>query len=821
MSATPSKAPGWRRWRDWPWAAKLSFLFVTLAILPLAVTALLNGAAARSELIDSSWDHNLQRARSTAAEIDGHLDRVLSDLRVVALAPGTVRFLAGSRTPELRADVQTALLLMQQTHGFESVSLADPAGTVVLSTDPRLAGDSVIASRHFLDAVAGNSLVHEPRYDPERLGVFLHASVPVRRLEGPIVGVALGRIPLSDLDRMLREDTGFAGRGEFGVLWDARGVRLSHPTQPSLRFRPFEPLLDDTRDRLVAESRYGPGTRGLLHVETVIPGILERSRWLLYDPEVEPHLRLDTPAGPFYAALVPLRSQRWVYGIFSPEAAILAAVRQETRRALLVVLLTAVGAAAAGLAAARWVVRPLRRVGQTVNAIAAGDMSHRVGLRQEDEIGQLAAAFDAMADALTAKEAELRGYADHLEHRVGEQTAELRELVSRVQQARHRAEEANRLKDEFLSTVSHELRTPLNAILGWAWILLGGRLDEEGTRRAVQTIERNARAQSQIIDDLLDVSRIVTGKLRLKMRPVSLEGIVEAAVEGVRPAADAREIPIETRTAPLSERWELRGDPARLQQVVWNLLSNAVKFTQPGGRIEVAVDEEDGQALIRVSDTGIGIPPEFLPYVFDRFRQADSSTTRTYGGLGLGLSIVRNLVELHGGTVAVESGGEGRGAVFTVRLPLSPALRPVASPAKSPGAEPPAAPRLSGLRILLVDDEPDAREVVSSALEELGAEVTSVPSAAEALAALSRSGADVLVADIGMPGEDGYSLIRKIRELDGDLRGLPAIALTAYAGEADRRRALEAGFQVHLAKPIEPRLLAETVSTVSKGATTT
>ena len=594
-----------RPWREWPWAARLSLLFGTLAIVPLAVTALLNGSATRADLIEATWEHNLQRARSTAAEIDAHFDRVLSDLRVIALAPGTLRFLTGGRSSELRSDVQAALVLMQRTHGFESVSLADPYGTVVLSTDPRLAGDSIIATRYFLEAVAGNSLVHEPRYDPERGGVFLHASVPVRLPDGSIVGVAMGRIPMSGLDRMLTEDTGFAGRGEFGVLWDSRGVRLSHPTQPDLRFRPFEPLPGDTRDQLVAERRYGPRTRSLLHVETPIPGILERSRWLLYDRGIDPHLRLDTPAGPFYAALVPLRSQRWVYGIFSPEGAILAAVRQETRRALMVVFLTALGAAAVGLAAARWV---------------AG-------------------------------------------------------LVGREQQARLRAEEANRLKDEFLSTVSHELRTPLNAIVGWAWILLGGRLDEEATRRAVQTIERNARAQSQIIDDLLDVSRIVTGKLQLKIGEVSLPAVVEAAADAVRPAAQAKDIGIATRIEPLPETAELRADAARLQQVVWNLLSNAVKFTQPGGRVDVFAGAEHGQACIRVTDTGIGLPPELLPYVFDRFWQADSSPSRSYGGLGLGLSIVRHLVELHGGTVHVESDGEGRGAVFTVRLPLSP-LKP-------------------------------------------------------------------------------------------------------------------------------------------------
>jgi len=244
---------------------------------------------------------------------------------------------------------------------------------------------------------------------------------------------------------------------------------------------------------------------------------------------------------------------------------------------------------------------------------------------------------------------------------VAEQTAELRSAVEREQ-------EANRLKDEFLSTVSHELRTPLNAILGWAWLLVGGKLDEAGVRRAIQTIDRSAHAQSRIIDDLLDVSGIVTGKLRLKVRRLDPVPLIEAAVDAIRPAAAAKGIAIETRldrTGPVS------GDPDRLQQVVWNLLSNAVKFTPPQGRVAVLADEVDGQARLRVTDTGIGIPGAFLPYVFDRFRQADSSTTRTHGGLGLGLSIVRHLVELHGGTVAAESEGEGRGATFTVKLPLA------------------------------------------------------------------------------------------------------------------------------------------------------
>ena len=802
------------RWQDLPWGAKLTLLLGTIASLPLLVVTLTDVVSARSGLIDASRDQNLQRARSTADALDDYLEGVLSDLEVVAQSPGAVRFLEGNGDPGLPGDLRTTLRQMTQTHGFEALFLVDPAGRIALATDEALLGRSVIATRSFLDGISGNSLVHEPRFEPKDGRVYLRASAPVRSKGGPIVGVAVGRVPLEGLDRIVRRDTGYAGRNEFGILWDARGIRLSHPVRPELRFRPFEPLPSDVADRLAVEQRFGPDTRRLLQLPQEAPaiqGLVERSRWLLYDRKLDPHLRLGSLDGTLYASVVPLRSQRWLYGVFSPENAILAAVGRQVRRTLVVVAVTGLAAVAAGLFAAQWATRPLRLVGQTANAIAEGDMSRRVGLRQADEVGRMAAAFDAMADSLAAKEAELRGYADRLEQRVAEQTAELRGAVEREQ-------EANRLKDEFLSTVSHELRTPLNAILGWTWLLVGDKLDEAGAKRAIHTIERNARAQSQIIDDLLDVSRIVTGKLRLKVRRVELAPLVEAAADAVRPAAEAKGIRISTRPDPVGL---VTGDPDRLQQVIWNLLSNAVKFTPQGGRVEALVDELDGEARIRVSDTGIGIRDEFQGYVFDRFRQADSSTTRRHGGLGLGLSIVRHLVELHGGTVSAESEGEGRGSTFTVLLPLAPRLRMEAPPEARPAAAPRSEelPGLHGLRILLVDDEPDALEVVSTALEEMGAEVASVPSAADALAALHRSGADVLVADIGMPEEDGYSLIQKIRNLEGDLGRLPAIALTAYAGEADRRRALDAGFQIHLPKPIDPGALAEAVAAVAEKRT--
>ncbi|HWM90556.1 MAG TPA: response regulator [Thermoanaerobaculia bacterium] len=398
-------------------------------------------------------------------------------------------------------------------------------------------------------------------------------------------------------------------------------------------------------------------------------------------------------------------------------------------------------------------------------------------------------------------------------------------LLVLEQEARRQAEEANRIKDEFLATLSHELRTPLNAILGWAQVLRTGKVDEATTGRALEAVERNARAQAQLISDLLDVSRIITGKLRLDLKPVELPRVIEAALDSVRPAADAKEIRIhiviDRAIGPLA------GDPDRLQQVIWNLLSNAIKFTPQGGSVEVGLHQKDGMALVAVKDTGAGIRPDFLPYVFDRFRQAESSTTRHHGGLGLGLSIVRHLVELHGGTVAVESQGEGEGAVFTVCLPIRLGVGAEATAAmaamterrqRSPegGAPVVSTDLLSGLYVLVMDDEADTRELLVTALEHCGARVTAVPSVPAALAALDLALPDVLISDIGVPGEDGYSLIRKVRARGAEHGGnVPAAALTAYARSEDRIRALSAGFQTHLAKPIDPAELVATIASLA------
>ena len=381
-------------------------------------------------------------------------------------------------------------------------------------------------------------------------------------------------------------------------------------------------------------------------------------------------------------------------------------------------------------------------------------------------------------------------------------------LLVREQEARAQLEAASRAKDVFLATVSHELRTPLNAILGWTRMLRTGVVPGgEQLDRALETIERNARAQTQLIEDILDVSRIIVGKLRVQVRPMDLRSVIVGAVEAVRPAAEAKQVDLVLNLS--DDASEFQGDPDRLQQVVWNLLANAIKFTPGKERVTVELRRSDGHVEIVVTDTGMGIPRDFLPHVFDRFRQADSSAARAQGGLGLGLAIVRHLVEVHGGTVRAESDGEGKGARFTVRMPMrqapvtweEPPPRSEASPDGE--ASRPVCTSLDGVRVLVVDDDADARELVRALLTSYGADVDAVASADEALTHIERELPDILVSDIGLPNEDGYSLIRRVRALPEAAR-LPALALTAYAGTADSRRAMDAGFQKHVSKPVEP-----------------
>jgi signal transduction histidine kinase/CheY-like chemotaxis protein len=393
-------------------------------------------------------------------------------------------------------------------------------------------------------------------------------------------------------------------------------------------------------------------------------------------------------------------------------------------------------------------------------------------------------------------------------------------LYESERRARAEAERQSELKDEFLATLSHELRTPLGAILGWAQVIASRHMNPEELAHAVQVIERNARAQTRLIEDLLDMSRITSGKVRLDIQPLYPAALIEAALETVRPAAEAKGIRLESMLDP--KAGPVSGDPSRVQQIVWNLLSNAVKFTSRGGKIQVVLQRVNSHIEVSVADTGIGIPADFLPHVFDRFRQADASTTRGQGGLGIGLSIAKHLVDLHGGMLRAASLGEGRGATFTVEMPLVVAhladqresrAHP-AAPAEEPVA-PAVAPDLSGLLVLVVDDHADAVDLIRRVLEDGGARVVAAGSAAEALAAIARETTHVLVSDIGMPGADGFDLLKSVRELGPHCAAIPAIALTAFTRSEDRMRALRAGFRMHVAKPVEPAELCLAVASAA------
>jgi PAS domain S-box-containing protein len=398
--------------------------------------------------------------------------------------------------------------------------------------------------------------------------------------------------------------------------------------------------------------------------------------------------------------------------------------------------------------------------------------------------------------------------------------AERERLLHSEKEARASAEQANRLKDDFLAVVSHELRSPLNAITGWASLLNTGRLDKDQTARAIQTIIRNAEAQNQLIGDLLDVSRIVSGKLRLNIRTFQLSSVIEAALEVVRPAATAKSIRLQPLLDPAAT--PVAGDPDRLQQVFWNLLSNAIKFTPSGGRVQIRSQRINSHVEILVADTGKGIDANLLPLIFERFRQGESGTTREYGGLGLGLAIVRHLVELHGGTVKARSEGPNKGAEFIVELPMLIASEPAEPEGtrvhpRAGGIAGGAMHSLSGLRVLVVDDEADAREVVSTILSQAGAEVAAAASVAQAIDLIDQWHPDVLISDIGMPGEDGYDLIRKVRARSADQRGqIPAVALTAFARTQDRLKVLSAGYQMHVPKPIEPIELVTVIASITR-----
>jgi signal transduction histidine kinase len=472
------------------------------------------------------------------------------------------------------------------------------------------------------------------------------------------------------------------------------------------------------------------------------------------------------------------------------------------------------------------------RIAQSENGLVIEDLttvdviSHFLADRVKSLAGVPLRITGRLVGVLHVGAASTRHFTDEdleLLRQAGERVAravERAQLVEREHAARAEAEAASRTKDEFLAVLSHELRTPLNAIFGWARMLQSGRLEREATTQALDIIVRNADMQVRLIDDLLDISRIVAGRMRLDVQPVDLRVVVQAALDAVEPAIAAKEIRLQSLLDPRAA--SATGDPSRLQQVVWNLLVNAVKFTPKGGRVEVLLRRVDSHVEIVVSDTGQGIRPELLPHIFERFRQADSSTTRAHAGLGLGLALVRHLVELHGGSVTAESPGEGKGARFTVTLPLAATVIPPdsgatrVSPAARAALPAPTGPSLRGVRVLAVDDDRDSLALVARIITDASGEARTASSATEGLRVLLSWHPDVLVSDIEMPGEDGYTFIRKVRELDASEGGkTPAVALTAYGRTADRVRTLSAGYSMHVPKPVDPVELATIIASLA------
>ncbi len=490
-----------------------------------------------------------------------------------------------------------------------------------------------------------------------------------------------------------------------------------------------------------------------------------------------------------YAALGRSSLSDWTVVLNVPARQITAPIVRSTAWALACGLaLTLLGGGIAALVGRR-IADPVAALSASAGALGRGDPMPALAPSGASEV-------DALARAMAEASALLQ-----------QRSAESVRLEGELRRRAEQLESANRTKDEFLATVSHELRSPLNAMLGWSHVLKISAGDQQVFHQAIETIQRNARLQGQLIDDLLDVSRIIVGKLRIEVRPVDLAPVLRAALDVVRPAAEAKHIALEAEMADLPGR--VRGDADRLQQVTWNLLSNAIKFTPRDGKVDVRLEADGAVARLVVSDSGQGIDPEFLPHVFDRFRQAEGGSTRKHSGLGLGLAIVRHLVEIHGGTVKAESAGLGCGATFTVELPLTPAPAAEAAAGEAPTS---GEVMLEGVRILVVDDEPDARDVLQALLVRSGANVQTAATANEALERLGAWQADVLVSDITMPGDDGYALIRSVRS-----RGvrLPAVALTAQARAEDRARALLEGYQLHVPKPVEAEELIAVVASLA------
>ncbi len=701
----------------------------------------------------------IELARSVANAVDAELRTSVSVLETLATTPALdVDGMAGFQDRALR--------VVASRSAWAAIALADPAGHALFDTRSEPGGRLPAGDPQSFDRVLRTRAPAIGGLARQGQGEWLFAvRVPVIRNRG--VRYVLTAIIKPDAIRDVLTRQQLPDDWVISIV-DASGLRVarSRAHEENLGGR-----LSPSAQRVVANgSREGTG--------------------LSYTLEGE---RIFTPYSP-------VASSGWMAVLGIPTAVIDAAAYRSLAAygggIVLSILLGTFGA----LWIARGITRPIGHLRRSAEAIGHGEVPPppATSIQEIREVG--------LALARASRELA-RG------------EAEREELLVKERHARETAEAADRAKDEFMAVLSHELRTPLNAVYGWARMLQTGELrDEAVAARAKDAIVRNADVQVRLIDDLLDLSRITSGKMRLSVSRVPVRQVVEDALDAVRPAAAAKQIDL--RLIVDDDPGSVNGDPARLQQIVWNLLMNAVKFTPPGGQVQLHAECVDAYVRIVIADTGQGIPPEVLPHVFERFRQADSSSTRSHGGLGLGLALVKHLVELHGGTVQAQSAGPGLGATFTVNLPIAsaaPAERPAKQQETAPGAvASPNLVRLTGVRVLVVDDDRESVALADAILRSAGASVRTCFSAEEAMQAIVGSRPDVLLSDIEMPGEDGYTLIRKVRALARELGGeTPAVALTAYGRSQDRLRCLAAGFTMHIPKPVDPGELTSIIASLT------
>ncbi len=768
---------------------KVMVMLLLLSLAPLSLMTFLNYRTTSRSLKQAASQSLASAASETALNLDAFVSAKLTSIGIEAKLPMLTNFLLSPKAESARETLESLRSMNRQDPIFiVSTALLDIHGKNILDTNPRITSDDESKTSFFRNTMETGLPSFSPViFSPKTGNPFIALSAPVMD-RGRIVGVLRTLYSARVLQQIIVGTTGLAGPQSFAVLLDDNNLILaygqSRQKADQFLFHFAAPLPEYQRQELSQIQRIprDPGN----------PVAFD-------DPTIkEAAFGSEFTEGDLASVTAPMRNLPWRVSFLIPTSSFMLPVRMQARQALLLLAGIASAVALVAFWNSRVLFDPLRHLTHMASRVATGDLDAKVPVESSDEIGLLASTFNAMTRQLKEREQE----------------RDL--LLSREQAARAEAEQANKLKDDFLATLSHELRTPLTAILGWINLLKRNPSEAE-LHEGLAVVERNAWAESQLVDDLLDISRITQGKITLNRDALDFDSVIAEAIDAVSPAAQARQIELQTRLP--AENICVTGDWNRLRQVVLNLLNNAIKFTQDGGRVILELKEMENRVILKVIDNGIGIKPEHLGNIFTRFMQVDSSSTRRFGGMGLGLAIARHLVELHGGTIRAESEGEGKGTTFTVELPAMKSCEEIPerllyeTPSLPAHARPPDS--LEKVRVLVVDDDNDTLKMLRQIFADAGAEVFTATNSPEAVDQFRQNKPDLLLSDIGLPGEDGYRLLERIRKEPGKGATIPAIALTAFATTEDTRRAREAGFQIHFAKPIQPEKLVALVASMT------